>query len=101
MDPAVGVHARTVLRCHFWTVDCPRPGHRLEINFYNTRSPSLFYSHRTRGSVCVMAQSIPEGFRTITPYFTVRGVPRRIEFLKQAFEAVEVRRSGWRRYECG
>jgi len=48
-----------------------------------------------------MAQSIPEGFRTITPYFTVRGVPRRIEFLKQAFEAVEVRRSGWRRYECG
>jgi PhnB protein len=39
----------------------------------------------------VKAQSIPEGFRTLTPYFTVQGVPRLIEFLKQAFEAVEVR----------
>lgn len=39
------------------------------------------------------SQSIPEGFRTVTPYFTVQGVPRLIEFLKQAFEAVEVRRS--------
>ena len=36
------------------------------------------------------AQPIPEGFRTLTPYFTVQGVPRLIEFLKQAFEAVEV-----------
>jgi PhnB protein len=41
----------------------------------------------------VHAQPIPEGFRTITPYFTVQGVPRLIEFLKQAFEAEEVRRS--------
>jgi uncharacterized glyoxalase superfamily protein PhnB len=41
----------------------------------------------------VKSQSIPEGFRTVTPYFTVQGVPRLIEFLKQAFEAVEVRRS--------
>ena len=39
------------------------------------------------------SQPIPEGFRTVTPYFTVQGVPRLIEFLKQAFEAVEVRRS--------
>jgi len=38
-----------------------------------------------------MSQPIPEGFRTITPYFTVQGVPRLIEFLKHAFEAVEVR----------
>ena len=37
------------------------------------------------------AQPIPEGFRTITPYFTVQGVPRLIQFLKLAFEAVEVR----------
>lgn len=39
------------------------------------------------------AQPIPGGFRTITPYFTVQGVPRLIEFLEQAFGAVEVRRS--------
>jgi PhnB protein len=39
------------------------------------------------------SQPIPEGFRTVTPYFTVQGVPRLIEFLKQAFEAEEVRRS--------
>jgi PhnB protein len=39
----------------------------------------------------VKAQPIPEGFHTITPYFTVKGVPRLIKFLKQAFEAVEVR----------
>jgi PhnB protein len=30
---------------------------------------------------------IPEGFHTITPYFSVRGAPRFIEFLKQAFDA--------------
>ncbi len=39
------------------------------------------------------SQPIPEGFRTVTPYFTVQGVPRLIDFLKQAFEAEEVRRS--------
>ncbi len=39
------------------------------------------------------AQRIPEGFHTITPYFTVQGVSRLIEFLKQAFGAEEVRRS--------
>jgi len=39
------------------------------------------------------SQPIPEGFRTITPYFTVQGVPRLIEFLKQAFEAEEIHRS--------
>lgn len=37
------------------------------------------------------SQPIPEGFRTITSYFAVQGAPRLIEFLKQAFEAVEVR----------
>lgn len=39
------------------------------------------------------SHSIPAGFHTITPYFTVQGAPRLIEFLQQAFEAVEVRRS--------
>jgi PhnB protein len=41
----------------------------------------------------VKPQPIPEGFRTVTSYFTVQDVPGLIEFLKQAFEAVEVRRS--------
>jgi PhnB protein len=39
----------------------------------------------------VKLQPIPEGFHTMTPYFAIQGVPRLIEFLKQAFEAVEVR----------
>jgi uncharacterized glyoxalase superfamily protein PhnB len=29
----------------------------------------------------------PEGFHTVTPYMTVKGAARLIEFLKQAFEA--------------
>ena len=40
------------------------------------------------------AQAIPEGFRAITPYFTVQGIPRLIEFLKPVFEGEEVCRSG-------
>ena len=39
------------------------------------------------------SQVIPDEFHTITPYFTVQGAARLIEFLQQAFEAVEVRRS--------
>jgi PhnB protein len=35
---------------------------------------------------------IPEGYRTVTPYLVVRGVPRLIEFLEQAFGATEVMR---------
>ena len=27
---------------------------------------------------------IPEGYHTVTPYLTVQGVPKRLEFLKQA-----------------
>jgi uncharacterized glyoxalase superfamily protein PhnB len=33
------------------------------------------------------AKPIPEGFHTITPYLTVRGATKTIEFLKQAFGA--------------
>jgi PhnB protein len=33
---------------------------------------------------------IPEGFHTVTPYLTVQGVAKLIDFLKQAFEAREL-----------
>src|SRR5262250_2846370 len=35
---------------------------------------------------------IPEGYHTVTPYLTVQGVPKLIEFLKQAFAAQEIER---------
>jgi PhnB protein len=35
---------------------------------------------------------IPDGFHTITPYLTIPGVPKLIEFLKQAFDAKEIER---------
>jgi PhnB protein len=35
---------------------------------------------------------IPEGYHTVTPYLVVRGVAGLIEFLKQAFDAVEIHR---------
>jgi PhnB protein len=35
------------------------------------------------------AKAIPEGYRTITPYMTVRDAARAIEFYKQAFGAEE------------
>jgi PhnB protein len=36
---------------------------------------------------------IPEGFRTLTPHLTVVGAEKYVEFLKRAFNAVEVSRS--------
>ena len=36
---------------------------------------------------------IPDGFHTVTPYLVVEDVPRLIDFLKEAFEAVEVERT--------
>ncbi|NJK34536.1 MAG: VOC family protein [Oscillatoriales cyanobacterium SM2_2_1] len=36
---------------------------------------------------------IPSGYRTVTPYLMVREGGALIEFLKQAFEAVEIRRT--------
>ncbi len=35
---------------------------------------------------------IPDGYHTVTPYLTVQGVPKLIDFLKQAFEAQELER---------
>lgn len=35
---------------------------------------------------------IPDGYHTLTPYLTVRGVAKLIDFLKQAFDAQEVER---------
>jgi uncharacterized glyoxalase superfamily protein PhnB len=35
---------------------------------------------------------IPDGFHTVTPYLTVPGVARLIDFLKQAFDATEMHR---------
>ena len=35
---------------------------------------------------------IPDGFHTITPYLTVPGVAKLIDFLKQAFDAKEIER---------
>lgn len=32
---------------------------------------------------------IPDGYRTVTPYLTVQGAAKLIDFLKQTFEAVE------------
>src|SRR5260370_38775369 len=33
------------------------------------------------------AKPVPEGYHTVTPFLTVRGAPKVIEFLKQAFGA--------------
>ena len=33
---------------------------------------------------------IPEGYHSVTPYFVVQGVPRLLDFLKQAFDATEI-----------
>jgi PhnB protein len=35
-------------------------------------------------------QPIPEGFNTLTPYITVKGAEKAIEFYKKAFGAKEV-----------
>ncbi len=36
---------------------------------------------------------IPDGYHTVTPYLVVQGAATLIEFLKQAFEATEIRRT--------
>jgi PhnB protein len=35
---------------------------------------------------------IPEGFHSVTPYLVVQGVPKLLDFLKQAFNAQEIMR---------
>lgn len=37
-------------------------------------------------------ESIPEGYHSVTPYLVVEGVPKLIDFLKAAFDAVETER---------
>jgi PhnB protein len=37
-------------------------------------------------------RAIPEGFHSVTPYMTIQGVAKLIDFLKQAFEAEEIER---------
>lgn len=38
------------------------------------------------------ANPVPAGYHTITPYLAVHGVPETIDFLKKAFNAVEIDR---------
>jgi uncharacterized glyoxalase superfamily protein PhnB len=51
-------------------------------------SPAAAAAAATTGG----AKPIPDGYHTVTPYLTVRDVPRLIEFLQQAFGATEVLR---------
>jgi PhnB protein len=37
-------------------------------------------------------KAIPDGYHTVTPYFTVRDAARAVEFYKRAFRAVELMR---------
>ena len=37
-------------------------------------------------------QPIPEGFHAVTPYLTVTGIPKLIDFLKETFGAEEIHR---------
>jgi uncharacterized glyoxalase superfamily protein PhnB len=41
------------------------------------------------GAMKRSVQPIPEGFHSITPYLVVEGIPKLIDFLKQAFDAHE------------
>ncbi len=43
-------------------------------------------------SVTGKVRPIPAGYHSITPYLTVEGVPKLIEFFKLAFHAVELER---------
>lgn len=35
---------------------------------------------------------VPEGYHTVTPYLAIHGAAKVIEFLKQAFDAIEIER---------
>jgi uncharacterized glyoxalase superfamily protein PhnB len=48
---------------------------------------------KRRDGDAVGVKPIPDGYRTVTPYLVVRGVPRLIEFLEQAFGATETKRA--------
>ena len=36
---------------------------------------------------------IPDGYHAVTPYLVIKGVPALLDFMKQAFDAVEIERS--------
>jgi PhnB protein len=38
-------------------------------------------------------KAIPEGYHSVTPYLVVKGVPAQLDFLKQAFGAIENERT--------
>ncbi len=59
-------------------------------NFFLPLGASLPYYGQTMAKT---KNPIPEGFRTLTPHLTVRGAANYIDFLKRAFNAVEVSRS--------
>jgi PhnB protein len=46
----------------------------------------------TKEETTMAVKPIPEGYHTVTPYLTVPGVPKLIDFLKQAFDAREIER---------
>jgi PhnB protein len=48
---------------------------------------------RDRSTKPGVVKAIPDGYHTVTPYLVVRGVPRLLEFLQQAFGATELMRA--------
>lgn len=38
---------------------------------------------------------MPDRYHTVTPYLTVQGVPRLLDFVKRAFDAQELERMSW------
>src|SRR5437868_568981 len=50
----------------------------------------LLSKYRKEENMTVSA--IPKGYSTITPYLIIRGVSKAIEFYKNAFGAIEIRR---------
>jgi uncharacterized glyoxalase superfamily protein PhnB len=52
-----------------------------------TRVLSIARKSRTKRRSSMPVKPIPDGFHTVTPYLTVRGVDKVIEFLRQAFRA--------------
>src|ERR1700752_175762 len=49
-------------------------------------APSSLRIFQQRSPI-MAAKPIPDGYHTVTPYLTVRGAAKVIEFLKQAFSA--------------
>ena len=54
------------------------------------RRLTVFSTDLERGRMDDRINPIPEGFHTVTPYMTVKGAAKAIEFYKEAFGAVEI-----------